>query len=184
MYFSIRSITQPTICSKNLPLGDRTAPLRPQLPATLKASSQELSTPLANTHMSSMYTYISPKANRALETVPAIPPSIVQSQHQYSCFYCITQGRTSLHVCIYCYFIHGLTLVIKASVFTLMHDNSYKRSMYLAAKQKKYKKPKHKKRGDVSVATMTSPLQLGAVDHNLIWIQFYFFNITSTTAGA
>lgn len=65
-----------------------------------------------------------------------------------------------------------------------MQDNSYKLSMYLAAKQKKYKKPslcikKHTKKLS---ATMTSPLQLGAVDHNLIWIQFYVFNITSTTA--
>lgn len=126
MYFSIRSITQPTICSKNLPLGDRTGPLRPQLPTTLKASSQELSTPLANTHMSSMYTYIFPKANWALETVPAIPPR----QNQF----------TGLHL-----------LVFHSWTFTLMHDNSYKLSMYLAAKQKKYKKPslcikkKHKK---------------------------------------
>lgn len=34
----------------------------------------------------------------------------------------------------------------------------------------------------LSVATMTSPLQLGAVDHSLIWIQFYVFNITWTKA--
>lgn len=145
MYFSIRSITQPTICSKNLPLGDRTGPLRPQLPTTLKASSQELSTPLANTHMSSMYTYISPKANWALETVPAIPPSIVQFQHYYSCFllhYTRQNQFTGLHLLVF----HSWTFT-----FTLMHDNSYKLSMYLAAKQKKYKKPslcikkKHKK---------------------------------------
>lgn len=66
-----------------------------------------------------------------------------------------------------------------------MHDNSYKLSMYLAAKQKKYKKPSlciKKNTKKLSVATMTSPLQLGAVDHSLIWIQFYVFNITSTTA--
>lgn len=51
MYFSIRSITQPTICSKNFPLGDHTGPLRPQLTATLKASSQELSALPPNTPM-------------------------------------------------------------------------------------------------------------------------------------
>lgn len=45
--FSIRSLTQPTICSKNSPLGGHAGPLRPEPPtASCTASSQEL----AGTH--------------------------------------------------------------------------------------------------------------------------------------